>query len=46
MSDEEMSNVHEVLRSPKRQEPKIVLQMAEEIFPALKEGVVSGVCMK
>jgi nitrate reductase NapE component len=46
MSDEEMSNVHEVVWSQKTKEPKIVLQMAEEIFPILKEGVVSDVCMK
>jgi hypothetical protein len=46
MSDKEMSNVHEVLRAYKTKEPKIVLQRAEEIFPSLKEGVVSGVCMK
>ena len=46
MNDEEMSNVHEVLRSHEREEPKILLQRAEEIFPSLKEGVVSGVCMK
>jgi hypothetical protein len=44
MSDKEMSNIHEFLRSHKKTEPKIVLQRAEEIFPSLKGGVVSGVC--
>jgi hypothetical protein len=46
MSNEELSNAHEFLRSHKKREPKIVLQRAEEIFPSLKGGVVSGVCMK
>jgi hypothetical protein len=46
MNGGEVSNLHEVLRSHKRKEPKIVLQRAEELFPALKESVVSGVCMK
>jgi hypothetical protein len=46
MSDEEVLNSHEVLRSHTTTMPKIVLQRAEEIFPALKKSMVSVVCMK
>jgi hypothetical protein len=46
MGDREVSILHEVLQSHKTKKPKIVLQRAEEIFSALKESVVSILCMK
>jgi hypothetical protein len=46
MSDREVSHLHKLQRSHKTKVPKIVLKRAEEIFPALKESMVSGVCMK
>jgi hypothetical protein len=46
MSDEEVLKSHEVLRYHTTMMPKVVLQRAEEIFPALKESMVSVVCMK
>jgi hypothetical protein len=41
MGEEEVLKFHEVHHCP-----KILLQRAEEIFPVLKEGMVSVVCMK
>jgi hypothetical protein len=46
MGDREVSILRGVLLSHKTKEPKIVPQRSEEIFSALKESVVSGVCMK
>jgi len=46
MSDEEVLNLHEVQHSRETKMPNIPLQIAEEIFPALKENMVSVVCMK
>jgi hypothetical protein len=46
MSDKDVLKSHEVLSSHKTEMPKLVLQRAEEIFPALKESMVSVVCMK
>ena len=45
MSDEVLKS-QEVLQSPTRKMPKVLLQKAEEIFSALKESMVSVVCMK
>jgi hypothetical protein len=46
MSDKYVLKSHEVLPFHKTEMPKLVLQRAEEIFPALKETMVSVVCMK
>jgi hypothetical protein len=46
MSDEEVSKLPEVLGSHKTKMPKILLQRAGEILPALRESMVSVVCMK
>jgi hypothetical protein len=46
MGDEEVLNLHEIQGSHNTKMPKILLQRAEEIFPALKESMVSVVCMK
>jgi hypothetical protein len=40
MCDEVSLSLYNNLQSPRR-EPKIILQRAEYIFPALKDGVVS-----
>jgi len=46
MSDKEVLKSHEVLQSHTTKKPEVLLQRAEEIFPALKENMVSVVCMK
>jgi len=45
MCDKEVVNVHENLRSLTAGMPKVLVQRAEEIFPALKENMVSVVRM-
>jgi hypothetical protein len=37
---------HKVPQSPTTRIPKVMVQRAEEMFPALKEGTVSVVCME
>jgi hypothetical protein len=46
MGDEEVLNLRQIQGSHKTKMPKILLQKAEEIFPALKESMVSVVHMK
>jgi hypothetical protein len=46
MCDKEVFKSHEVPLSHTTKMPKILLQRAEELFPALKENTVSAVCMK
>jgi len=41
MCDEESSGIQNILRSHRRRQPKIILERAEYIFPALKNGLVS-----
>ena len=41
MCDEESTGVQNILQSPPRREPKIMLERAEYIFPALKNSLVS-----
>jgi len=45
MCDEESSGVQNILQSNQRREPKIILERAEYIFPALKNGLVSVFCV-
>jgi len=40
MCDEESSGLQNILQSHQRREPKIILQRAEYIFPALKNNLV------
>jgi hypothetical protein len=42
MCDEGSSGLQSSLQSLPRREPKILLQRAEYIFPALKDGLVSA----
>jgi hypothetical protein len=46
MSGKKVVKSHDVLHSQTTKIPKIILQRAEKIFTALKEGKVSVVCMK
>jgi len=41
MCDEESSGLQNILHSHRRKEPKIILERAEYIFPALKNNLVS-----
>ena len=41
MHDEDMVRLQNILLSVPRREPKIILQRAEYIFPALKNSLVS-----
>jgi len=41
MCDEESSGLQNILQSVPRREPKIILERAEYIFPALKNSLVS-----
>jgi len=41
MFDEDSSSLQNILQSLPRREPKIILQRAEYIFPALKDSLVS-----
>jgi len=41
MCDEESSGLQYILQSHQRREPKIILERAEYIFPALKNSLVS-----
>jgi hypothetical protein len=41
MCDEDSSGLQNIVQSVPRSEPKILLQRAEYIFPALKNGLVS-----
>jgi hypothetical protein len=45
MSDKVLKS-QEVPQSSTTKAPKILLQRAEEIFPALDDSTVSAVCMK
>jgi len=42
MCDEESSGLQNILQSHQRREPKIILERAEYIFPALKNNLVSA----
>jgi nitrate reductase NapE component len=42
MCDKDSSDLQSIVQSVPRREPKIMLQRAEYIFPALKNGLVSG----
>jgi len=46
MTDKDVLKSHEVQWSHTTKMPEILLQRAQEIFPALKESMVSVVCMK
>jgi hypothetical protein len=46
MSDREVLKLCEILPSVARKTPKIILQRAEEIFPALRGNLVSVLCIK
>jgi len=41
MCDEETSGLQNILQSHPRRQPKIILERAEYIFPALKNSLVS-----
>jgi hypothetical protein len=41
MGDKDLSGIQNILQSHPRREPKIMLQRAEYIFPALKNNLVS-----
>jgi hypothetical protein len=41
MRDEDLVRLQNILLSVPRREPKIILQRAEHIFPALKNSLVS-----
>jgi hypothetical protein len=41
MCDEDLLSLQNNLQSPPRREPKIILQRAEYVFPALRDGLVS-----
>jgi hypothetical protein len=41
MCDEDSLNLQNILQSVRRRELKIILERAEYIFPALKDGLVS-----
>jgi len=41
MCDEESSGLQNILQSHRRREPKIILERAEYIFPALENSLVS-----
>jgi hypothetical protein len=41
MGDEDFSGLQNILQSVPRREPKIILERAEYIFPALKNSLVS-----
>jgi hypothetical protein len=45
MCDKEDMKLHESLQSVPTRMPKVQVQRAEEIFPALKENTVSVLCM-
>jgi len=45
MCDEESSCLQNTVQSDPRREPKIILERAEHIFPALKNGLVSVLCL-
>jgi hypothetical protein len=46
VSDRKVLKLHDVPQSHTTKMPKVLLQRAEEIFPALKEDMISVVCMK
>jgi hypothetical protein len=43
MFGEQVSNLENILQSPSARVPKIMLQRVEEIFPSLRESLVSVV---
>jgi hypothetical protein len=45
MCDEQHLNVQKIQQSVAMKEPKIIVQRSEEIFPSLKESLVSDVCL-
>jgi hypothetical protein len=45
MCDERVVDLQSVLQSFARRIPRIILQRAEEMFPALRESLVSVLCM-
>jgi hypothetical protein len=45
MCDEGVLNVQKIVQYIATRVPKIIVQRVEEIFPSLKEGVVSVLCM-
>jgi len=44
MCDKEVVKLHKSLQSHTTGMPKVLVQRAEEIFPALKENMVSVLC--
>jgi hypothetical protein len=46
MCDMEIYKLREILQSLETRIPKIMLWRAEEVFPALKESLVSVLCIK
>jgi hypothetical protein len=46
MCDKEVLNLPEILQSLATRRSKILLRRAEEIFPALKQSMVSDLCVK
>jgi len=45
MCDKEDVKLHEILQSLAKRTPKVLVQRAKEIFPALKKNMVSVLCM-
>jgi hypothetical protein len=43
--DERVLNLQSILQSLAARVPKIMVQRVEEIYPSLKESLVSGVCL-
>jgi hypothetical protein len=45
MCDERVLDFQKIMQSLSTRVPKIIVQKAEEIFPSLKEGLVSILCL-
>jgi hypothetical protein len=45
MCDKDSSGLQNILQSVPRREPKIILERAEYVFPALKNSLVSVFCV-
>jgi hypothetical protein len=46
MCDEQVLDLQKIMQSVAARVPKIIVQRAEEIFPSLKEGSVSILCLR
>jgi hypothetical protein len=45
MCDERVEDLQRILQSLARRVPRIILQRAEEMFPALRESLATVLCM-